>query len=66
MTIPLKTPQAADKLGVSVSRLYSMLRARKFPRPSLDFSGHFVWRPADLAAARRTLGVDRRRSKQPA
>lgn len=61
MLTPLKTPAAADLLGVSYARLVGLLRARKIRPPAKDSSGDYLWAPPDLDAARDALQIDRRR-----
>jgi hypothetical protein len=51
----LKTPAAADKLGVSYHRLIGLLRFRKIEPPARDSSGDFVWSDADLERVRKAL-----------
>jgi hypothetical protein len=53
----LKTPMAALDLGVSVTRLGSLLRRRAIPAPQKDSSGDYIWSPADLRRARQALGL---------
>lgn len=53
---PLKTPAVAALLGVAYHRLYSLLRYRVVPPPAeRDSSGHMLWTPAEVAAARAAI-----------
>ena len=55
-----KSPIAAAELGITYYRLISLLRSKKLPPPQKDSSGDYLWVDADLAAARKALGVDHR------
>jgi len=57
----LKTTIAARELGISYSRLMSLLRADKFPSPHKDSSGDYLWSQQDLEEAKQALSIDRRR-----
>jgi hypothetical protein len=57
----LKSPVAAQRLGVSYHRLVSLLRYRKIDLPAKDSSGDFVWSEKDLQAAREALENGRQR-----
>jgi hypothetical protein len=59
MLTHLKTPAAADQLGVTYNRLYDLLRFRKIAPPPRDSSGQFVWTAADLERARVALAAGR-------
>ncbi|MBL8798764.1 MAG: hypothetical protein JNM56_33030 [Planctomycetia bacterium] len=54
----LKTPVAAERLGVSYWRLMGLLRSRKITPPNRDSSGDFIWLEADLDRARQAMGLD--------
>ena len=62
----LKTPIAADKLGVAETQLYSLIRKKRIPRPNQDSSGDFCWLPADIEAARQAIESRRQRKTEPA
>jgi hypothetical protein len=51
----LKTPAAADLLGVGYWRLIGLLRSKRLPRPQKDSSGDYLWTPEDIERARRAL-----------
>ena len=57
----VKTPVAAQVLGITYHRLVSLLRSGKLPPPRKDSSGDYVWTDGDLAAARKALAAGRRR-----
>jgi hypothetical protein len=57
----LKTTIAARELGISYSRLMSLLRADKFRAPHKDSSGDYLWSQEDLEEAKQALSIDRRR-----
>jgi hypothetical protein len=61
VSLPRKTPQAAQLLGITYWHLLSLLRAGKLAPPGRDSSGHYLWADADLEAAKRAIGTDRRR-----
>jgi hypothetical protein len=50
-----KTPIVAEMLGVSYWRLVGLLRAGRIDPPAKDTSGDYLWRPADVRAAKRAL-----------
>jgi hypothetical protein len=54
-----KTPVAARMLGISFSRLHSLIRSGKIAAPQKDTSGDFLWSDEDLASARKTLAASR-------
>ena len=56
----MKTPTAAQTLGVTVTRLSSLLRYGRLKAPTKDTSGDYIWSPADIATAREVLAVGRR------
>jgi hypothetical protein len=53
----LKTPAAADQLGITYHRLIGLIRFRKIIRPERDSSGDYLWADADLERARQALAV---------
>jgi hypothetical protein len=55
----LKTPAAADALGVGYWRLIGLLRSKRLPAPQKDSSGDYVWTPQDVERARQVLAVRR-------
>jgi hypothetical protein len=57
----MKTPQAARELGMTVTRLRSMIQNEKIEPPAKDTSGDFVWTAQDLERARQAALTDRRR-----
>jgi hypothetical protein len=59
----LKTPQLCKHLKVGYWRIMSMIRSGKLPEPAKDTSGHYVWGPDDVEAARQALSVDYRRKQ---
>ncbi len=52
----IKTAMAVRLLGTTYHKLFGLVRYGKIPAPSKDSSGDYLWRPKDLAAARRALG----------
>jgi hypothetical protein len=59
--LPIKTPQAAARVGVRPKTLIAMIRLRRIHRPAKDSTGHFIWSEQDIAAALRARGIDRRK-----
>jgi hypothetical protein len=59
----MKSPIAADELGITYHQLMDLLRYRKMTPPARDTSGHFVWTNADLDRARKALDAMRRPEK---
>lgn len=58
----LKTPKAAEALGVSYHRVINLVRFKKIdPLPQRDSSGDLLWTDADLDRARMVLGVHKQR-----
>ena len=53
----LKTPAAADQLGITYHRLIGLVRFRKIVRPERDSSGDYLWAEGDLERARQALAV---------
>ena len=51
----LKTPVAAEVLGITLPRMYQLIRFKTIPRPQMDSSGDYVWTEQDIAAAREIL-----------
>jgi hypothetical protein len=65
MQVGLKTPQVAKLLGRSSWWLSSLLRSGKLNPPAeRDSSGHYLWSPADIDAARVAMAIDRRYGKR--
>ena len=64
----LKTPLAAEHLGVSYHRLIGLLRFRKMEPPARDSSGDYVWTDSDLERARKALALSQTKTteEQPA
>jgi hypothetical protein len=60
-TLPLKTPEAARRLGVPYHRLFGLLRDGKLGPPQKDSSGEYVWGPEDVERARLALRARRGR-----
>jgi hypothetical protein len=60
----LKTPAAADALGVQYWTLHQLIRQRSIPAPAKDSSGDFVWSPEDLDRARQALAARRPARKE--
>ena len=58
----LKTPMAADQLGVPAHCLMNLIRFRKIVAPGKDSSGDYVWVKEDLDRARQAL-AERRAKK---
>ena len=56
----MKTTPAARHLGVPVYALLNWVRHGLLAAPPRDSSGHFVWGPEHLAAARRVAQRRRR------
>ncbi len=66
LALPIKTPEAARRMGVPYSHVVSLLRGGKMPLPAKDSSGDFCWTEADLANARAALTAGRRsKAKSP-
>ena len=57
----IKTPQVAAQLGQSPFTVIAAIRAKRFPSPKKDSSGHFAWTQADIEAARAAFARGRRR-----
>jgi hypothetical protein len=57
----IKTPRAAEALGISYSRLINLLRSAKIEPPQKDTSGDYLWTEHDLSAARIALSMSIRR-----
>jgi hypothetical protein len=57
----LKSPAAADALGVTYHRLIGLIRFRKISPPERDSSGDFVWGKSDLERARKALAGRKRK-----
>jgi hypothetical protein len=51
----LKTPAAADLLGVGYWRLIGLLRSKRLAPPQKDSSGDYLWTPEDIERARQAL-----------
>jgi hypothetical protein len=62
----LKTPLAADYLGVTYHRLIGLVRFRKIDPPSRDSSGDFIWSESDIERARKALAKPKRKEVAPA
>ena len=58
-----KSPVAARELGISYSRLISLLRSERLRPPQKDSSGDYLWTEQDLAAAREALAAAARRKE---
>ena len=61
----LKTPAAADALGVGYWRLIGLLRSKRLPAPQKDSSGDYLWTPEDIERARQALAVRRVGGQHP-
>jgi hypothetical protein len=55
----LKTPAAADLLGVGSWRLIGLLRSKRLAPPQKDSSGDYLWTNEDLERARQALASRR-------
>jgi hypothetical protein len=61
----IKTPVAAERLGIHYSHLISLIGYHKIAAPPKDTSGDYVWSEADLTAAREALRTGRSRRQKP-
>lgn len=61
---PVKTPIAAQFIGVPVSHLYSLLRRGAISAPGKDSSGDYAWFRQDIDAAQIVLGNRRNQTGQ--
>lgn len=55
MTEKVKTTPAARLVGVPVFHLFNWIHYGMLQAPERDSSGHFLWGPQDLQAARELL-----------
>jgi hypothetical protein len=61
----MKTCQVRQLLNVSSDDIANALRRNKLTPPKKDASGDYVWSDADVAALRRALARDGRKSPRP-
>jgi hypothetical protein len=65
-TAYLKSTAAARQLGVTYSRLFTLIREGKEVPPAKDSSGDYVWTEQDVEAARQALAArGQRRAQTP-
>jgi hypothetical protein len=60
----LKSPAAADVLGIGYYHLISLIRSKKLTPPAKDTSGDYVWTDADVERAREAIAAGRRRREE--
>ena len=60
----MKTPIAAQKIGITEGNLHYLIRAGTIRRPPKDTSGEFCWEPEHIEAARQALQIDLRRKNK--
>ena len=62
----VKTPVAAELLGITYMTLCGMIRRKQVQAPSKDTSGDYVWSEADIGRARQVLAKRHQRKAVPA
>lgn len=60
MSLPLKTPAAAQAIPTTYLGLINLIRYGKIPRPPKDSSGDYVWSDEDLERARQAIKARRK------
>jgi predicted DNA-binding transcriptional regulator AlpA len=60
----LRTPAAAERLGVSDNLLYNLVKRRRIPAPPRDSSRCLIWFESDLAGVREYLSARERCKRQ--
>jgi hypothetical protein len=68
LNMPLKTSEVCYQEGVESYCINNWLRAGKLPEPRRDYSGHYLWGPADVENLRKialTYKPRRRRQRGP-
>jgi hypothetical protein len=62
----VKTPVAAEQLGIPYTTLIGLLRRKQVQTPEKDSSGDFVWSKEDLDRVRQVLAKRHQRKGVPA
>ncbi len=58
----LLTGEIVRRLGITESRLDSLIRTGRLASPTKDSAGRRIWSPDDLERVRAAMAVDRRRT----